>query len=45
MNYRDITKKYFELLDKAENATGRKEFVSYSHKAAKLKLKYKINIK
>ena len=45
MNYRDVSKKYFELLDKAENASGRKEFVSLSQKAAKLKSKYKIYIK
>ena len=33
MNHREITKKYSELLNKAEFATGRKEVVavSYTH--------------
>ena len=37
MNYREITKKYSDLLNKAECANGRKEVVSLLKKAAKLK--------
>ena len=37
MNHREITKKYSELLNKAEFATGRKEVVGLLKKAAKLK--------
>ena len=43
MNYREITKKYSELLNKAEFATGRKEVVGLLKKAAKLKSQIEIN--
>ena len=39
MNHREITKKYSELISKAEYANGRKEVVSLLKKAAKLKSK------
>ena len=42
MNQREITKKYSELLNKAEFANGRKEFVSFLKKAAKLKSQIEI---
>ena len=41
MNHREITKKYSELLNKAEFATGRKEVVGLLKKAAKLNLRLK----
>ena len=34
---KNINKKYFQLLDQAEKAFGRKESISYFKKAAKLK--------
>jgi len=43
MNHREITKKYSELLNKAEFATGRKEVVGLLKKAAKLKSQIEIN--
>ena len=43
MNNREITKKYSELLNKAEYANGRKEVVSLLKKAAKLKSKLEIS--
>ena len=42
MNHREITKKYSELISKAEYANGRKEVVSLLKKAAKLKSKIEI---
>ena len=39
MNNREIEKKYSDLMEKAENANGRKEVVSLIKKAAKLKSK------
>ena len=42
MNHREITKKYSELLNKVEVATGRKEVVSLLKKAAKLKSQIEI---
>ena len=43
MNHREITKKYSELLNKAEFANGRKEGVGLLKKAAKLKSQIEIN--
>ena len=43
MNHREISKKYSDLLDKAEYANGRKEVVGLLKKAAKLKSKIEIN--
>ena len=43
MNQRQITKKYFELLNKADYANGRKEVVGLLKKAARLKSKIEIN--
>ena len=43
MNHREITKKYRELLNKAEFANGRKEVVGLFKKAAKLKCQIEIN--
>ena len=43
MNHREITKKYSELIHKAEFATGRKEVVSLLKKAAQLKSQIEIN--
>ena len=43
MNHREITKKYSELINKAESATGRKEVVGLLKKAAKLKSQIEIN--
>ena len=43
MNHREITKKYSEILNKAEFATGRKEVVGLLKKAAKLKSQIEIN--
>ena len=37
MNHREITKKYSDLISKAQSANGRKEFVGLYKKAAKLK--------
>ena len=42
MNQREITKKYSELLNKAEFANGRKEFLGFLKKAAKLKSQIEI---
>ena len=39
MNNREIEKKYSDLMEKADNANGRKEVVSLIKKAAKLKSK------
>ena len=43
MNNREITKKYSDLLNKAECANGRKEVVGLLKKAAKLKSQIEIN--
>ena len=43
MNHREITKRYTDLIDKAENANGRKEIVGLLKKAAKLKSNIEIN--
>ena len=43
MHKRDITKKYFDLISKAEFANGRKEFIGFYKKAARLKSKIEIN--
>ena len=43
MNHREITKKYSELLNKADCANGRKEVVGLLKKAAKLKSQIEIN--
>ena len=43
MIYREITKKYSELINRAECANGRKEVVGLLKKAAKLKSKIEIN--
>ena len=43
MNHREITKKYSELINKAEFANGRKEVVSLLKKAAKFKSQIEIN--
>ena len=43
MSYREITKKYSDLINKAEYATGRKEVVGLLKKAAKLKSLIEIN--
>ena len=43
MNHREITKKYSDLINKAECANGRKEVVNLLKKAAKLKSRYEIN--
>ena len=43
MNHREITKKYSELLNKAEFANGRKEVVGLLKKAAKLKSQIEIH--
>ena len=42
MNHREITKKYSELLSRAEYANGRKEVVGLLKKAAKLKSKFEL---
>ena len=43
MNHREITKKYTDLLNRADFANGRKEVVGLLKKAAKLKSKIEIN--
>ena len=43
MNHKEITKKYGELIRRAEFAKGRKEVVGLLKKAAKLKSKIEIN--
>ena len=43
MNHREITKKYSEIINKVEYATGRKEVVSLLKKAAKLKSKIEVS--
>ena len=43
MNHREITKRYSDLIDRADHAKGRKEFVGLLKKAAKLKSKIEIN--
>ena len=42
MNHREITKKYSELINKVEDAYGRKEVISLLKRAAKLKSKIEI---
>ena len=42
MNHREITKKYIDLINKAEYANGRKEVVGLLKKAAKLKSKIEV---
>ena len=42
MDYRQITKKYIEIMKEAEKATGRKEVVGLFQKAAKLKSKIEL---
>ena len=43
MKNREITKKYSDLINRAESANGRKEVVGLLKKAAKLKSKIEIN--
>ena len=43
MNCREITKKYSELINRAEYANGIKEVVGLLKKAAKLKFKIEIS--
>ena len=43
MNHREITKKYTDLISRAERSNGRKEVVGLLKKAAKLKSKIEIN--
>ena len=43
MNHREITKRYSDLIYRAECANGRKEVVGLLKKAAKLKSKIEIN--
>ena len=43
MNHREITKKYIDLINRADHANGRKEIVGLLKKAAKLKSKIEIN--
>ena len=43
MNYREIKKRYNDLINRAEFANGRKEVVGLLKKAAKLKSKIEIN--
>ena len=43
MNHREITKKYSELINRAECANGRKEVVGLLKKAAKLKSRIEFN--
>ena len=43
MNHREITKRYSDLINRAEQANGRKEIVGLLKKAAKLKSKIEIN--
>ena len=43
MNYREIKKRYCDLINRAEYANGRKEIVGLLKKAAKLKSKIEIN--
>ena len=42
MNHKEITKKYSELINRADYAYGRKEVVGLLKKAAKLKSKIEI---
>ena len=42
MNHREITKRYSDLIDRADQANGRKEIVGLLKKAAKLKSKIEI---
>ena len=42
MNYREIKKKYSDLINRAKYANGRKEVVGLLKKAAKLKSKIEI---
>ena len=43
MNHREIIKKYSDLINRVEQANGRKEIVGLLKKAAKLKSKIEIN--
>ena len=43
MNFKEITKKYGDLINRAECANGRKEVVGLYKKAAKLKSMIEIN--
>ena len=43
MNHWEINKKYSDLINRVENANGRKEVVGLLKKAAKLKSKIEIN--
>ena len=43
MNNREITKRYTDLVKRANQANGRKEIVGLLKKAAKLKTKIEIN--
>ena len=43
MNHREITKKYIDLISRAEYANGRKEVVGLLKKAANLKSKIEVN--
>ena len=42
MNHREISKRYSDLINRAEKANGRKEIVGLLKKAAKLKSKIEI---
>ena len=43
MNHREITKRYSDLINRVDQAHGRKEIVGLLKKAAKLKSKIEIN--
>ena len=43
MNHREITKRYSDLINRVENANGRKEVVGLLKKAAKLKSKIEVH--
>ena len=45
MKQKKLTKKYAELMQKAENASGRKEAVGLIHKATKIMSKFEQKIK
>ena len=43
MNQREITKRFSDLIDKADHSNGRKEIIGFLKKTAKLKSKIEIN--
>ena len=43
MTHRELTKRYSDLINRADQANGRKEIVALLKKAAKLKSKIEIN--